>query len=415
MTAKYGEETIVRHMTRVLLVVSAVTAAACGEPPRAAPEPVADMLFMSSSSGVSVIEAGSGEVSESTPGSIVTSSDWSTVVNAKRANSNTSVVASDPSTGVERWRTELKGRLYPKLLSTEGDLAVLSPVREEHYASGRTSTEMVIAGSGMIRPRRIVLEGNYEPEAFSTDGEHLFVIKYLPAPKPKKYQVRQLDIGTGTVKPVFTPHDELQRPMGGSARIQVASPDGRRLYTLYTVGGDKGYAFIHVLSLDKMWAHCIALPREFARSASDASALTISPDGKSLYVANHAANEVAEVDTQALQVTRSNFVQFEGGFGMRAAHDHDRTIYLGGGKDLASVDTDSLELKNKWQLEERVSGIQAGDEGKKVYVGLKREVMVLDGETGETLEEFDPDGVGRIGDLGTGMRWVGDTFLKCAC
>ena len=404
-----------RHAAWLVAVLLTGTLAACGQPPPDAGPVAGDLLFLSSGRGVSVVDAASGEVNGSTYENSVTSSDWSTVVNAERVSGKTMVVASDPSTGVERWRTELRGRLWPKLLSAEGDLVVLSPVREPFYGGGRRSTELVVAGSGMVEPRRIILDGNYEPEAFSTDGERLFVIKYLPAPNPKKYQVRQLDIDTGKVRPVYTPDKELQRPMGGSARIQVASPDGRRLYTLYTVGGDQGYAFVHVLSLDQMWAHCIGLPRDFARKAADASALTISPDGKSLFVANHEVDRVAEVDTQALRVSRSNDVQLEGGFGMRATHDQDHTIYLGGGRDLAAVDTATLELERSWRLEERVSGIQTSDRGNEIYVGLRREVMVIDGDTGETIDEFDPEGAGRIGDLGAGMRWVGGTSFKCAC
>ncbi len=403
-----------RRYSSVLVVVCGALIA-CGDPHTQRAEPVADVLFLRSPQGVSVIDTGAAAGEDPTVGADVTSSDWSTAVKTVPSNEMTYVQAVDPSSGAERWRTKLKGALRAKLLSEDGDLAALGPTREPYFGVGRSETTLVIAGSGMVQPRTVVLDGNYEPEAFSTDGEHLFVIKYLPALRPTKYQVRQLDIDTGRVRGVFTPHDELQRPMGGSARIQVASPDGRRLYTLYTVGGDNGYAFIHVLALDDMWAHCIALPREFARRAQLATALTISPDGDWLYVTNALADAVAEIDTDALTVARTGSVELAEGGGTRATHDGADRFYFAAGRDLTSIDTSTLRVIDNWKLESRISGIQAGADAKKVYVAVGREVLVVEPDTGRTLDEIDPEGVGRIDDLGTGMRWVDSGIVKCAC
>ena len=397
-------------------VVLAAGLAACGDPQVQTLEPeTTDLLFLRSSRGVAVLETGSEASPKFSSGATVTSSDWSTAVKTRLDDGETHVTALDPSSGVERWRTTLKGRLYAKLLSEQGDLVALSPLSEKPYAYGRSETKFMIAGSGTTEPQSIVIEGNYEPEAFSTDGESLFVIKYLPARRPTQYQVRRMDLDTGRVRGVYTPHEELQRAMGGTARIQVASPDGRRLYTLYTVGGDDGSAFIHVLALDDMWAHCISLPDEFALNAEGATALTVSPDGDSLYVANSAAGAVAEIDTERLKVARTNDVDLARGGPTRAAHDSDKTFYFASGRDVTSVDTSELEEDESWSLPDRVSGIQTADSGAKVYVGMKREVAVLDGGTGEVVETIDPPEIGRIADLGAGMRWLADTTTKCAC
>ena len=40
------------------------------------------------------------------------------------------------------------------------------------------------------------LPGNLVPEAFSTDGHHLFVLDYVPAAAPDHYEVRMIDVST---------------------------------------------------------------------------------------------------------------------------------------------------------------------------------------------------------------------------
>ncbi|MDQ4144596.1 MAG: hypothetical protein M3198_12805 [Actinomycetota bacterium] len=391
--------------------------AGCGEP-QTSPQPQqADLLFLRSARGVAVFEAGSAAPPKVSRGATVTSSDFSTAVATDLVSGSTEVTAVDPSSGAERWRILLEGRLLAKLVSEQGDLVALSPIGEKPYADGRTRTELVIAGSGMIKPRHIVLEGNYEPEAFSTDGTSLFVIKYLPAARPTKYQVRRLDIDKGKVLGVYTPHEELQRPMGGTARIQVASPDGRRLYTLYTQrdGNGQAYAFIHVLALDDMWAHCISLPADFAQGAEWRTALTISPDGDSLYVASSGAQQVAEIDTDTLQVARTRDVELGQGLPTRAVHDSKSSFYFASGRNLTKVDATDLTQQQSWEMSERVRGVQASASGPNVYVGLRREVAVMNGDTGERIDTIDPPGVGRVADLGTGMRWLNDGTIKCGC
>ena len=405
-----------------LVAASMLVAVGCGEPPQAIEGIPPDLLFLRASDGVAVFEAGADVAKFSGPAT-VTSSDWSTAIETTYVSGNTRVTGVDPSTAAERWRTELDGRFDAKLVSEDGDLAALGPRGEVPYRLGRSSTQLVIAGSGMVEPRTINLDGNYEPEAFSTDGASLFVIKYLPARNPSKYQVRRLDIEEGRVRGVYTPHDELQEAMGGTARIQAASPDGRRLYTLYTVGGGRNgssYAFIHVLALDEIWAHCIALPPDFAVAAERSSAITVSPDGDRVYVANSRTSKVAEIDTEHLTVARTGNVAFSGDGRPQAAHDSGSTFYFGSGKSLTSVDTADLTQKGAWRVPGKISGIQAAADGKKVYVGMRREVAVLDAASGERLEVVNPPGVRTIEQLGAGMRSLDqdDEIPKdfsCAC
>jgi hypothetical protein len=392
--------------------------AGCGEP---GPEAITkDLLFIRTAGDVAIVESGAS--SPTFRGGAVPSSDWSTVVRSVRNGTATEIVAFEPSSGTERWDATLPGNLRTKVVSEDGDLVALGPSRERHHRLGRSSTTLVIVDGAGSEPRTITLEGNYEPEAFSTDGKSLFVVKYMPARAPKSYQVRRLDLGTERVEGVYTPDAHLQEAMGGTARIQAASPDGRRLYTLYTLGGgEEGrYAFIHVLSLDELWAHCIDLPGEFASSAESATALTVSADGTRLYVANHAEAAVAEIDTSKLEVVRTRTINF--GFGGGAAHavnDSGSKLYLASGRRVAVVDATALTEVHSWLMKEKIKGIQVAGDGKKLYVALRDRVEILRAATGERLEMLDPPGVRRIDRFGPVMPSVDDANpendIVCAC
>jgi YVTN family beta-propeller protein len=378
---------------------------------------VQDLLYLQSSRGVTIVPVGAS-VPRFSGSTAVPAPNWSTMVRAQINGLNTDVIATDPATASTLWSHTVAGNLRVKVVSADGDLAVLSPTLERYFRDGRGRTTLVIVGGGSATAQSIVLHGNYEPEAFSTDGDSLFVIKYLPPRAPTRYQVRRLDLKTEKVVGVYTPDADLQKAMGGTARVQVASPDGNRLYTLYTVAGQNGEperAFIHVLALDEIWAHCIDLPTGFTTAAESATALTVSPDGTRLYVANTATASLAVVDTKALQVLDTEPLGMSGRAASFAAHDSDRTIYVGSGDRLLAIDTMTLERKNSWVLPENIRGIQVGTEDKKIYVGLKRQVAVIDGGSGRELKTFDPPGVGRIDRFGLLLHREVRTYFNCAC
>jgi outer membrane protein assembly factor BamB len=399
----------------VFIVGISLFSVGCGRPEPS--ETARDLLYLRSARGVAVLEPGAAAPTFRDAGAVA-SRDWSTIVRTYQNQGITRVVAIDPETGTDRWERGLAPNLRVKVVSEDGDLVALGPVREPSYRDGRAETKLVIATRGVEEPRSILLEGNYEPEAFSTDGTSLFVIKYMPARNPSRYQVRRLDIATGNVQGVYTPDAHLQRAMGGTARIQVGSPDGRRLYTLYTLkSGGTRYAFIHVLSLDGLWAHCIDLPVEFAASADSATAMAVAPDGRRLYVTNGATGALAEIDTGTLKVLRTTTTDVVSGDAAYAALDSDSTLYLASGRRIAAVDVPSLTERRSWVMRETVRGIQTTGDGLRLYIGLRDRIAVLDSVSGRLLESFDPPGVKRIDQFGPVMRPVDDVLrkIRCAC
>jgi len=70
-------------------------------------------------------------------------------------------------------------------------------------------------------------------------------------------------------------------------------------------GGAGTDGFVHVLDLDEEWAFCLELPPEFGRGDLETTALAISPDGKTVAVADATAGQVAFASTEDLTVTRT--------------------------------------------------------------------------------------------------------------
>jgi outer membrane protein assembly factor BamB len=393
---------------RAALLLTLTALAACGKANSAPPE--VEALFLRHEGGVAVLEPGSSSPTLNAVGA-TPSLNWSSVIKAWSGAGETTFKAFDADTEDELWTRSVEGRFRVKTVSSDGTVAAASPRKEAYFDYGRTRTQLLVVSE--TSSRLIELAGNYEPEAFSTDGESLFVIKYMPARNPTRYQVRRLDVSTGTVHGVYTPHAELQRSMGGTARIQSASPDGKRLYTLYTVGAnEEAHAFIHVLDLEEKWAHCIDLPDGFARANRRSTAIGVSSDGKSVYVADRSTGTLAEVNTVTLQVERSTvFGSMPAGKAFVTSAP-DGSVYIASGHSLQAFDGD---LVDRWssRLQARIVGIQATSD--KVYVGSPTTLKDVDVDTGDVTSSVDPPGIERITSLGPVLELELPPILKCAC
>lgn len=268
---------------------------------------------------------------------------------------STVVVGLDGLTGQETTRHRVDGEVEVRAVGARGNFVVLAgrrpggagdaytPVPQE-----RSTIAVLDARDGAVT--RHDLAGNYEPEALSLDGGAVFVVEYTPAMAPDRYRVRRLDLVTGEVVDVFSPDKELQEDMQGAARQQVASVDGRRLYTLYTldVQGTRE-AFVHVLDLADHWAHCVDLPVPLGVAPEQALALALDRRGTRLFVLDAQARQVAEVDTTDLTVARTSplppTLRWSEANPLYAA-TRDGTVYAAAGGEVAVVGTggDSLRL-----------------------------------------------------------------------
>jgi hypothetical protein len=406
---------------RVSVLISSciLVLSSCGA--ASAPEAFGEDLLYISARGGGLAVIGSDAASPTFSGRDATpSSDWETVVRSEWNVNTTRLIATYTASGALRWETVIRELQRVKIVSGDGTRVATSPVNERPYLRGRRMTTLTVAGSGSAEPRRYELEGNFEPEAFSTDGSSLFVVSYLPARKPTNYQVRRLDLTTGKVEGVYTPDAHLQQAMGGTARIQAASPDGSRLYTLYTVAGNSNAdarAFVHVLDLNEMWAHCIELPSGFEDADQESGAITVGKDGTHVYLADATTEALVEIDTDKLMVSRTGTVDLDPASGTYLTDSPGGTLYAASGIDVVAIDIDRFEQRAAWLMFSSIAGLQVGADPNELYVGVDDRIIVLDVTTGTRLDSIDPVGVRKIGAFGQVTPPIPseEDYFTCAC
>ncbi|HUH06419.1 MAG TPA: hypothetical protein VML96_01305 [Egibacteraceae bacterium] len=385
----------------------------------------AQLLVVRTAEGATALQARTGEVLVQAQGG-VPSPDGGVIVRAASGASRTLVTAVDSASGEQRWSAAAGPGLAVRLVGAGGSAAVLGPADDAtltpYAPRPRAQTQLVVARAGGAT-RAYDLSGNYEPEALSSDGMSLFVISYLPAMAPDRYQVRRVDLLTGAVEEVFTPDEELQQEMGGTARTQAFSADGRRLYTLYTLDAGDGArsAFIHVLDLDELWAHCIDLPDGIGSAEEAAVALAVSPDGKQVYVADRARGLLAELDTRRLSMARVTEIppvdpRVTDIAGTAAAVAENGRLLLGAGGRIDVIDTRTLTHESSWATPSQIAALVPVGDGELTAVVLTSGRAALRAtSTGARLRTYEIPG-GPVGPAGSALTAPDDGEpLLCAC
>ena len=368
--------------TRGLVPLLALILASCtsdGTSSRARlPEPETAVL-LGSSTGVTSLDPRNGTVLFSGRGTPALG-DWSTVFQTTRAGRSTILEARHSATGEIGSRVRIDGSLSIRVASRDGSrvalMRPLAPGTTPWVPEPRASTLIVVADStGADEPMRFQLSGNFEPEAFSTDGRRLYLISYVPPSAPVAYRVAQLNLETGKVSPV-TAGKGVAETMSGTRLEQLAPADGSFLFTLYTTqpaeytrvraAHGNPVAFVHTLNLDEGWAHCIGLPKELWGGDPSDQAMAVSPDGRSLYVADTARNVVAvvSVDLDTWGEMRTEAVDFgpaDAGE-TQAVVASDGTLFVSTGSRVIKVDTATFERVGQWTTADSVLALGFGED-----------------------------------------------------
>jgi hypothetical protein len=348
------------------------------------------MLVLGSGGGVVSVDPADGSVRFRGAG-VSTLGSWSTVFTTRRSEDGTLLEGRDAATGRVRSTISLPGELAVRVASLDGSqVALMEPLPESHSPwtpIPRATTDLVVADpTGAAAPMRFHLLGNFEPEAFSADGESLYLIRFVPPTEPVAYQVARLGLSTGRVHPVATgTKPAVVETMSGTRLEQVASPDGRMLYTLYTTepaayAGAHAHeadpvAFIHTLSLEEGWAHCIALPKALWGGDPLNEAMALSPDGDRLHVVDTARDLVAIMDTHSIKMASID-VDFPAvGGPAQASAGGDAQLYASGGTWLINVNVWRRSTAGHRTMPEAISGLGTGPGG--LYVALPHGVEVL--------------------------------------
>ena len=396
-----------RTKLRVALSVIALGAAACtpdGSTPNTGTITVpSETLFVGTEAGPLLVLVPTGSVLFEHAGA-VGSLGGSFVVSPSQAQGSTHLQTVDASGGFIG-STRVDGTMDVGVVSESGrDVALVEPLPKGWDPSvpvPRASTTIVVADpSGTRDPVTYDLRGNYEPEAFSTDDRTLFLIQHLPAETPTVYRVTALDLRRGKVYPVFGPYKGPVERMPGIRLQQVMSPNDDQLYTLYS-SAQPGYAphqapvvpdatvsFVHVLSLQEGWAHCVGLPKMLWDRPASEQALAASSDGRLLYIVNAALGVVSVMDTRTLEILRTEDIgRTLDGITRTSAvvSDDGASLYVGAAGQVERIDTDSLGVTDVWDTGD-VTGLSLSADGRRLYVAVGEDVKVLDAATGAELE-----------------------------
>ena len=305
----------------VALSVAALGTAACthetgdGTPSQPVPR---ETLLLSTEAGPLVVEVPSGSLLFERPGAVANlGGSW--LLSATPSAGSTVLQTFDGADAEPASAVRLAGTLDVRVVAESGGaVALMDPLPEgwdPEVPLPRSRTPIVVADpTGVMEPRTYDLRGNFEPEAFSTDDRRLFLIQHLPAEAPTVYRVTVLNLRTGRVVPVFGPFKGPAERMPGIRLQQVLSPNADQLYTLYS-SARPGYAphhapvpngatvsFVHVLSLQEGWAHCVGLPEELWDRAASEQAMATSPNGRLLYIADPTLGLVTVMDTASLEI-----------------------------------------------------------------------------------------------------------------
>jgi hypothetical protein len=434
------------RVVRSIAVIASVAAlASCtaggGTDPGSAAEvsPPPDTLFLGTDRGPVSVSLATGSVILDDPAA-VPAPDGSRLYSGSVSGGATAISTHDAATGDEIASASIDGAWDVRLASASGELVALMdplPAGVDAWTPiPRATTSIVVADpAGAIEPRTYELRGNFEPEAFSVDDARMFLIEYLPAEAPQAYRVRSLDLATGRVTSVAGRFKTPAQRMPGIRLRQVFAPEGAQLYTLYSsktpayapaYGSSSGYGygggaapadtwsegdivtFVHVLNLRNGWAYCVGMPKTFWDQPASAQAMATSPDGRFLFVVDAVHGVVAEMNTQTLEVVRTERVDLGDSAGVRTSAQvsaDGSTLFVGttgeDGAAVSAIDTLTLDVRDAWDMPGTVSGLGLSLDGGSLYVASGNRVLVIDPSNGTELTSVAFDGLGSILRIGT--------------
>jgi hypothetical protein len=303
----------------------------------------------------------------------------------------------------------------PTGVSGDGKTIVLVPDRPydatEASSNGLVSRFAILQRAFDTEPRIIGLAGDFGFDAISIDGSILYVVEHLPAPPAAHYQVRAVDVTTGTLRAsVIVDKANIDEAMGGWPIAQVRQSTGM-VFTLYR---SPEHPFIHALSTTEGWALCIDLP---ATGADDAAAsldwgIAAAPDGRTIVAANATLGLVASFyDGNYTPRTASFAPTAAAGIilaksdeivaaaaGRRVLTAKDGSIYAAGATGVVRLSGSDLAVTGRLVSGSAVDAIALSPDGSTLYALIRSggRIVTVDVASGQMIREVPGYGFDRL-------------------
>ncbi len=297
----------------------------------------------------------------------------------------TIVTLFDLSTGKPYDKFPISGQWELSGVSPSGRWVALTrpPSESEKQAwmkANQWQTDIqIVEGESGKTTHTLSLDGNFEVETISADGNSLFLVQHLPAVNPDHYLIRLYDLSAEQLQADPLRAKGADEVMAGLAWDGVASPDGHWLLTLY-LSTRRDVAFVHTLDLQDKFPVCIDLPS----GSGDLDQLkyynlALSPDGQTIYATNAVLGVVAEVDLNTRQVART--VKFTPsspakttGYRPQAPTSRSvvskdgQTVYFTSGTGLWVYDAPHGHVNGPYSTDTQILGLGLSSDGKQLYV-----------------------------------------------
>ena len=250
---------------------------------------------------LAAFDSGVGAVAKGAPAPLwleknaVAAVDGSTVFSVRRDGPNAAdrLVRLDPKTGAVMFSWPLSTHGFSvDAVSPKARWIALTDRQPGYGSQDRTSTTIVVFDASEGKElHRLMLSGDVQPEAFSTDGSLLFVLNYLG----DHYRVQTIMLETAdrydtSDRDKTVPSEDMH----GHAIHGVTSKNRTLLATLYRNPANSAEpAFVHVLDLQHGWSYCADLPAPFGTGAPGTDVIELT-DTDTVVVATE-ANRLAEI------------------------------------------------------------------------------------------------------------------------
>ena len=384
---------------RLLAVATLIVVGACGRVTNAAPGGdyrLYEAAARQDAPIVAIIDtrarAASAQLPLGTP-----SPDWTHYYTVRSG----SLLDLDPATGAINARVGLPGDYLlptatstgiPGGLSQDGRWLVLQRFDRQAQNMPGISHFLVFEASVLSLMRSIDLDGNFQFDAISNDGDRLFLIQHVNG---TDYHVRVYSVGGGALDPSFiVDKNDGTAAMNGLKLTGVASHDGAWLFSVYARA--HGGAFIHALYLDGPFAFCLDLPGKGFDEGDQSSldwSLALSPDGNRLYATNPALGIVTEIKTQTPAIAWTAHIDQPSHVWPAGAvvSADSQTLMIAGSTGVAWLDTVTLTLKRHALDSWTVRSLALSPDGTALYVVSDAgEVAEVSMANASVITTFDP-------------------------